>query len=62
MATELTHTITDEEIMQMFESRHSEMTPLASEDIAESIHYAVTAPKHVNVEELLILPSDQRSA
>ncbi len=62
VATELTHTITDEEIMQMFESRHGEMTPLASEDIAEAIHYAVTAPKHVNVEELLILPSDQRSA
>jgi hypothetical protein len=38
------------------------MTPLASEDIAESIYYAITAPEHVNVEELLILPSDQRSA
>ncbi|NBB75015.1 MAG: SDR family NAD(P)-dependent oxidoreductase [Bacteroidetes bacterium] len=62
VATELTHTITDEEIMQMFESRHGEMTPLQSEDIAASIHYAVTAPEHVNVEELLILPSDQRSA
>jgi hypothetical protein len=62
VATELTHTITDEEIMQMFESRHGEMTPLESKDIAESIHYAVTAPEHVNVEELLILPSDQRSA
>jgi len=59
VATELTHTITDEEIVQMFESRHSEMTPLAAEDIAEAIHYAVTAPEHVNVEELLILPSDQ---
>jgi len=48
--------------MQMFESRHGEMTPLASDDIAASIHYAVTAPEHVNVEELLILQSDQRSA
>ena len=59
VATELTHTITDEEIIQMFEQRHGEMTLLESGDIAESIHYAVTAPEHVNVEELLIMPRDQ---
>jgi NADP-dependent 3-hydroxy acid dehydrogenase YdfG len=35
------------------------MRPLVAEDIAEGILYAVTAPEHVNVEEVLIMPRQQ---
>jgi hypothetical protein len=59
--TELTHTITDQEVMDMFKERHGEMQPLESEDIAASILYAVTAPDRVDVEELMVLPTDQRT-
>ncbi|PEN12533.1 oxidoreductase [Longibacter salinarum] len=59
--TELTNTITDEEVIEMFEERHSGIEPLESDDIAESILYVVTAPDRVDVEELMVLPSDQRT-
>jgi len=61
VATELTHTITDEEVLEMFSERHGGMEPLASEDIAESIVYAVGAPGRVDVEELMVLPTEQRT-
>ncbi len=38
------------------------MTPLAPEDVAEAVVWAVTRPPHVNVEELLLMPTDQASA
>ena len=57
--TELTHTITDEDIHEMLEGMQ-EMTPLESEDIAEAIAYAVTAPERVDVEELLVMPTEQK--
>ena len=57
--TELTHTITDEEILEMLQSG-GDMTPLESEDIAEAIRYAVTAPERVDVEELLVMPTEQK--
>jgi len=34
-------------------------TPLYAEDIAEAILFAVTRPPHVNIDELLIMPSAQ---
>lgn len=34
-------------------------TPLQPSDIADAIWYAVSRPKHVNVDEMLILPTDQ---
>ena len=37
-----------------------EMEMMASEDIAETIHYSLTAPGHVDVEELLVMPTDQQ--
>ena len=58
--TELTHTITDEEIMEQLEAGNKDLIPLESEDIAEAIHYAVTAPERVDVEELLVMPTTQR--
>lgn len=38
------------------------LTPLYALDIAESILFMVTRPKHVNIDELLIMPTDQASA
>jgi NADP-dependent 3-hydroxy acid dehydrogenase YdfG len=37
------------------------MTPLQSEDIAAGIVYAVTPPPRVNVNEILIRPTEQGS-
>jgi len=53
--------IPDEEIKQQIEEGMLEsMTPLESEDIARAIAYAVTQPQHVNVNEMLIRPTDQQ--
>lgn len=35
------------------------MAPLTGEDIARSIVYAVTQPAHVDVNEILIRPTEQ---
>lgn len=35
------------------------MTPLSAEDIADSIYWAIERPKHVNIQELVIYPTDQ---
>lgn len=37
------------------------MTPLTPQDIAESIWWALSQPKHVNIQELVIFPTDQAS-
>ena len=37
-----------------------EMEMMAPEDIADTIHYALTAPEHVDVEELLVMPTEQQ--
>ena len=57
--TELTHTITDEEVIEMLKTGHQDMTMLESEDIAEAIRYAVTAPARVDVDELVVMPTTQ---
>jgi serine 3-dehydrogenase len=38
------------------------ITPLAPEDIADAVCYVVNTPEHVDVLDLVILPTDQRSA
>lgn len=38
------------------------LTPLYAEDIAEAILFAVTRPPHVNINEMLIMPTAQASA
>ena len=38
------------------------MSPLTAQDIADCIAFAATRPEHVNVADMLILPSDQGSA
>jgi NADP-dependent 3-hydroxy acid dehydrogenase YdfG len=35
------------------------MTPLAAEDVAECIVFAVTRPSHVNIDQLVVMPRDQ---
>jgi 3-hydroxy acid dehydrogenase/malonic semialdehyde reductase len=37
-------------------------TPLNANDIAEAILFAVTRPQHVNIDEMLIMPTAQASA
>lgn|SRR5690606_16401141 len=37
-------------------------TPLTPEDIAEIIYFAVTRPFHVNIADLIVMPSDQASS
>ncbi len=59
VATELTNHIPDEETRTNYEARVGEMEPLESEDIAAAILYAVTQPRRVNVNEILIRPLDQ---
>ena len=48
-----------EGVREAIEGFISQMTPLASQDIAEAIEYAVTRPAHVSVNEILIRPTDQ---
>lgn len=37
------------------------MTPLTSRDIAETIYWCVSRPRHVNIQEVIIYPTDQAS-
>lgn len=59
--TELQEHIPDEEVKEQIEDGFLDsITPLQSEDIARGIAYAVTQPQHVNVNEMLIRPTDQQ--
>ena len=59
VATELTQHITHPDSKKQIEQFIQAMTPLESEDIAAAILYAVTQPPRVNVNEILIRPTDQ---
>ena len=59
VATELTDTITDQDILTGFASGPS-MEFLQAEDIARAIGYAVEQPAHVDVNEILIRPRQQK--
>jgi NADP-dependent 3-hydroxy acid dehydrogenase YdfG len=37
-------------------------TPLKSEDIADIIHYVISLPEHVNINELIVMPKEQANA
>ena len=58
-ATELTDHITDAKAKSDIKSWVGSMTALESEDIAAAIVYAVTQPLRVNVNEVLIRPTEQ---
>lgn len=38
------------------------LKPLVAEDIANAVYYAVTAPDHVDIQDMLIMPKAQASA
>ncbi|MGH3549199.1 MAG: SDR family oxidoreductase, partial [Pseudonocardiaceae bacterium] len=38
------------------------LTPLAAQDVAEVITFAVTRPSHVNLDLIVVKPRDQHSA
>jgi 3-hydroxy acid dehydrogenase/malonic semialdehyde reductase len=38
------------------------LTPLAPDDVADAVFYSLTRPPHVNVNEIVLLPTDQASA
>ena len=58
VATELTNTITDESLEKFVESS-KKMEALNAEDIASAIVFAIDAPNHVNVNEILVRPTTQ---
>ena len=58
VATELTQTITDDDVQDML-SQFADVKTLEAEDIANSIHYALTQPEHSSVNEILIRPTNQ---
>lgn len=58
VATELPNHITDKEAKARAQEVYDSVRRLDSEDIAAAIVYAVTQPPHVNVNEVLIRPTE----
>lgn len=58
VATELLNTITDKSL-EKFVQASKQMDSLQSEDIANAILFAVESPTHMNVNEILIRPTNQ---
>ena len=58
VSTELLESITDESMTKFIEGSKS-MERLQSEDVANAILYAIQAPSHVNVNEILMRPTAQ---
>ena len=44
------------------DSVYRDMTPLTPADIADTILWVATRPPHVNIDEVIIKPTDQASA
>ncbi|MDP5276241.1 SDR family oxidoreductase [Chengkuizengella axinellae] len=59
VATELTHTITDENIIKDLQERYKDAQTLQGEDIAKAIVYAISQPDHVDVNEIIVRPTSQ---
>lgn len=59
--TELFRAIADEEFVEASKAAGTMrgVTPLLAEDIAEAIRYAVSAPPHATVHEVLVMPTNQ---
>ena len=56
--TELTDHLRPE-VREMMSKRFADMERLKSEDIADAIHYIVTRPRHVAINEMLVRPTEQ---
>jgi NADP-dependent 3-hydroxy acid dehydrogenase YdfG len=60
VVTELqAHTTNEMARQAMDQALADTKAPLQAEDIAEAIHYAVSQPPHVNVNEILVRPTEQ---
>jgi NADP-dependent 3-hydroxy acid dehydrogenase YdfG len=59
VATELPQHVTDSKAKETTANFYGSLKNLESEDIAAAIVYAVTQPLHVNVNEILIRPTEQ---
>jgi NADP-dependent 3-hydroxy acid dehydrogenase YdfG len=59
VSTELPEHIPVRELRERFERRWVERRPLRPDDVARAVLFAVSAPAHVNVNEILIRPTDQ---
>ncbi len=59
VATELTQHITDRETADGFKAYWGDKRALDSEDVAETILFVLSLPDHVNVNEILVRPTDQ---
>lgn len=57
--TELLDHIPDPDVRRRFDEAWRDRHPLAPEDVAEAVHFAVTTPPHVSVGEILVRPTDQ---
>lgn len=57
--TELMDHIPDAEVRQGFADNWKDSRALEADDVAEAIRYAIETPDHVNVNEILIRPTDQ---
>jgi len=38
------------------------LTPLYAEDIADAVEFAITRPAHVNINDMVIMPTNQAAA
>ena len=57
--TELMDHIADPDTREAFAARWEGLRPLEASDVAEAIRFVLEAPSHVNVNELLVRPTDQ---
>lgn len=57
--TELLETITDKDIKEQL-SEMKKMTRLEAEDIADAIYYALSQPQRVNINDVYIMPTEQK--
>ncbi len=60
VSTELTDTITDDEIKKDMEPMFKELTPLQAQDIADAIYYSLSQPKRANINDVYIMPTNQQ--
>ena len=58
-ATELPSQTTSAEYLDMMAAYSTQLEPLNPENIADTVLFAVTAPSHVNIAELFVLPTSQ---
>ncbi len=59
VTTELTQHITDRETADRFTENWGDKRALDSEDVAETILFVLSQPDHVNINEILVRPTDQ---